>query len=53
MRTDTGQWRTHVFVLADARLANREHLGADFRLWAREQDVHVRRVEVRLAEAAR
>lgn len=45
-RTDSGQWRTHVFRLADARLANRQHLGADFRLWARGTDLRVRRVTV-------
>jgi hypothetical protein len=46
-RTGTGQWQTHVFLLPDARLANREHLGADFRLWAQQEDLRVRRVEVR------
>lgn len=47
-RTDSGQWRTHVFRLEDARLSNREHQGADFRLWAGGgEDLHVRRVEVR------
>ena len=47
-RENTGQWRTHVFRLPDARLANRQHQGADFRLVAGgDQDVRVRRVEVR------
>lgn len=46
-RTDSGRWLTHTFVLADARLANREHQGADFRLVAQEDDLCVRRVEVR------
>lgn len=47
-REDTGEWRTHVFRLLDARLANRQHQGADFRLVAGEgQDVRVRRVQVR------
>jgi len=49
-RTNTGEWRTHVFVLPDARLANREHIGSDFRLWAGgSEDLLVRRVEVRRA----
>ena len=48
-RTDSNEWRTHTFVLPDARLANREHLGADFRLWARGDDLRVRRVAVRRA----
>ena len=47
LRTNSGEWRTHAFVLPDALLANRQHLGADFRLWGREQDLRVRRVEVR------
>jgi len=51
-RTNTGEWKTHAFVLPDARLANREHLGADFRLWAQREDLRVRRVEVRAAGAA-
>ncbi|MDI9586665.1 MAG: hypothetical protein QM473_20755 [Acidobacteriota bacterium] len=46
-RTDTQDWRTHTFVLDDARLANREHQGADFRLHARGTDLRVRRVAVR------
>jgi hypothetical protein len=46
-RTGTGEWKTHVFVLPDARLANREHLGADFRLVAFDDDLCLRRVEVR------
>jgi hypothetical protein len=47
-RTNTGEWKTHVFTLPDARLANREHMGSDFRLWAGgNEDLHVRRVEVR------
>ncbi|MBI2298629.1 MAG: hypothetical protein HYU66_06700, partial [Armatimonadetes bacterium] len=46
-RTDSGEWRAQVFRLTDARFANREHMGADFRLWARVEDLWVRRVEVR------
>jgi len=46
-RTNTGEWKTHVFVLRDARLSNREHQGADFRLVACGDDLRVRRVEVR------
>jgi hypothetical protein len=46
-RTDTGEWKTHVFVLPDARLANRQHLGSDFRLSAQgNDDLHVRKVVV-------
>ena len=48
-RTDSGEWRTHVFTLPDAKLANREHMGSDFRLWAQGDDLLVRKVEVRLA----
>ncbi len=49
-RTGTGEWKTHIFRLEDARFANREHLGADFRLFAEgEEDLKVRRVEVRYA----
>jgi hypothetical protein len=48
-RTNLGQWRTHVFLLPDAHLANREHMGADFRLFAQGDDLLVRKVEVRLA----
>jgi len=52
-RTNTGEWKRHVFVLPDARLANRQHLGADFRLVAGGgEDLHVRRVEVRRSAAA-
>jgi hypothetical protein len=51
-RQDTGAWRRHVFALPDARLANRQHQGADFRLGARGGvDLHVRRVEVRRSRA--
>jgi len=47
-RTNTGQWRSHVFHLPDARFANREHIGADFRIWGRDnEDLRVRRVGVR------
>lgn len=46
-RGNTGEWKTHTFALPDAKLANRQHLGADLRLWAEEEDVRVRRVEVR------
>jgi len=50
--TGTGRWRTHVFRLPDARLTNRQHLGADFRLVGdRQQDLHVRRVEVKVPPA--
>ena len=49
-RTDTGEWKTYTFVLPDARLANRQHQGADLRLWAQDDDLHVRRVEVRRGE---
>jgi hypothetical protein len=48
-RTNTGQWKTHTFVLPDARLAHREHMGSDFRLWAEGDDLCVRRVEVRMS----
>ena len=46
-RTGSGEWRTHTFTLPDARLTNREHMGADFRVWARDEDLRVRKVEVR------
>jgi hypothetical protein len=46
-RTNTGDWKTHVFVLPDARFAHREHMGSDFRLVAYGDDLLVRRVEVR------
>ena len=49
VRTNTGEWREHVFALADAKLANRQHQGADLRLWATGEDVRVRRIEVREA----
>lgn len=42
-------WRTAVVRLRDARLANRQHQGADFRLGAQGADIAFRRVEVRLA----
>jgi hypothetical protein len=45
--TNTGKWLTHTFVLPDARFANREHRGSDFRLTAQGQDLRIRRVEVR------
>jgi hypothetical protein len=49
-RTNTGEWRTHVFHLPDARFANREHIGADFRIYGGDkEDLRVRRVEVRPA----
>ncbi len=47
-RTNTGEWKTHIFVLPDARLAHREHRGSDFRLVAFGDDLLVRRVEVRM-----
>ncbi len=49
-RTNTGEWKTALFTLPDARFANREHMGSDFRLWGRQDDLCVRRVEVRLAK---
>jgi hypothetical protein len=50
-RTDSGEWREHTFILEDARLANREHQGADFRLYAKDEDLRVRRVSVTAAQA--
>ena len=49
VRTDTGEWRTHVFVLPDARFENREHLGSDFRVYGIGDDLAIRRIEVRRA----
>jgi hypothetical protein len=46
-KTNTGEWKTHVFVLQDARFADREHRGSDFRLVAFGEDLLVRRVDVR------
>ncbi|MBI3923226.1 MAG: hypothetical protein HY318_17530 [Armatimonadetes bacterium] len=47
-KTGTGEWRRHVFRLKDARFANRQHLGADFRLSCEgDGDDSFRRVEVR------
>ncbi len=51
-RTNTGEWKTHVFALPDARLAHREHMGSDFRLVAFGDDLLVRRVEVRAGSSA-
>lgn len=48
-KTNTGQWKTAVFRLDDAKFANREHMGSDFRIYGSKEDLHVRRVEVRLA----
>lgn len=44
--TGSGQWRTHRFELTDARFANRQNGGADFRLVAPAGDLLVRRVSV-------
>lgn len=48
-KTNTGQWKTAVFRLDDARFANKEHMGSDFRIYGSKEDLHVKRVEVRLA----
>ncbi|MHB1459263.1 MAG: COG1470 family protein, partial [Armatimonadota bacterium] len=48
-KTNTGKWKTAVFKLDDARFANREHQGSDFRIYGSKEDLHLRRVEVRLA----
>lgn len=48
LRTNTGEWKTHIFVLKDARFTNRQHQGADFRLGGMKDDLHLRKVEVRL-----
>jgi hypothetical protein len=49
-RTDSGRWKSHIFRLPDARFANREHLGADFRIYGKGEDLLVRRVVVRNRE---
>ncbi|MHB1000682.1 MAG: hypothetical protein ACYC27_15685 [Armatimonadota bacterium] len=46
-KTDTGTWKTHVFILFDAKFTNREHQGSDFRIAAEKEDLCIRRVEVR------
>ena len=47
-RTNTGEWKTHVWTLPDAKFANREHDGTDFRVYGRVDDLHIRKIEVRL-----
>ena len=44
-RTGSGAWKTATFVLADARLVNRENLSSDLRL-STPTDLKVRRVAV-------
>lgn len=48
-RTNSGEWMIHVFRLTDARFANHEHQGSDFRVMAQGSDLRIRRVEVRPA----
>jgi hypothetical protein len=48
-KTNTGQWKKAIFKLNDAKFANREHQGSDFRIYGSKEDLHVRRVEVRYA----
>jgi hypothetical protein len=46
-KTNSGEWRRHAFHLPDAKFANREHQGADFRLSCENDgDDSFRRVEV-------
>ncbi len=45
-RQNTAQWRTVSFALTDARFANREEQGADFRLAAYHGALSVRRVTI-------
>lgn len=44
--TDTGEWKTATFQLADAMFANRQAGGADFRLTVKKRGLAVRRVVV-------
>lgn len=49
-RTGTGTWRTATFELPDARFANRENGGADFRLSAGSSTLTVHRVTLTIVE---
>lgn len=47
---DTGEWKWAKVTLTDARFANRQNGGTDFRLTARSQELVVRTVYVKLLE---
>jgi hypothetical protein len=49
-RTGTGTWKTATFDLPDARFANRENGGADFRLSAGSSTLTVHRVTLTIVE---
>ena len=49
-RTGTGTWKTATFDLPDARFANRENGGADFRLSAGSSTLTVHQVTVTIVE---
>ena len=52
MRQNTGQWKTHVFTLADVEFANSQPGGADFRIYAgRDAPLVLRSVVVRKRDA--
>ena len=45
-RTDTKTWKTATLTLPDARCANRQNGGADFRLASLDSDLAIKRVEI-------
>ena len=47
LRSGQDRWQTHVFRLSDARFANRQNGGADFRIAAWGSDLLVAEVIVR------
>ena len=49
-RTGSGEWRTATFELPDARFANRQNGGADFRLSAGSSALTVHRVTLTIVE---
>ncbi|MHB1458460.1 MAG: hypothetical protein ACYC0V_16250 [Armatimonadota bacterium] len=52
-RTGTGEWKTHVWTLPDARFVNREHAGSDFRIYGKGTNLRIRRIEVRLTSISK
>lgn len=49
-RTNTGEWKKHTWTLTDARFANRQHLGTDFRVYGEETELKIRSLAVKLSE---
>ncbi len=47
-RTNTNKWIKNKFIINDARFSNRQHHGSDFRISGKDDDLKLKRIDVRI-----